>query len=73
MAAPQPQPVPERPVYYTMAASWRFWSTLFAVVCFVIALVVGVDWVSESGKTSDVLVFLAWGSAFFAAAHIPFP
>jgi len=60
------------PVYYRTFISWRFWFTLFGVACFIIALVVGVDWVSEPGKTSDVLVFIAWGSAFFAAAHLPF-
>jgi hypothetical protein len=62
---------PNRPYYYTAGTSWRFWFMVFSVVCFVIALVVGTGWVTESGKIADVLVFIAWGSAFFAAAHIP--
>jgi hypothetical protein len=65
---PQPQ---ARPIYYTYATSRTFWFSVFAVICYIIALVVGADWVTESGKLSDVLVFLSLGSAFFAAAHVP--
>ena len=67
MATPQPG----RPVYLVYATSRTFWFSVFAVICFFIALVVGADWVTESGKTADVLVFLSLGSVFFAAAHVP--
>jgi hypothetical protein len=68
MAQPQPQP-PVRTVYTTVVNP-RSWLIVLAVVCYIIALVVGTGWVSESGKLADVLVFLSLGSALFAAGHI---
>jgi hypothetical protein len=44
---------------------------ILALVAFIIALVVALDWVHESGKTYDILAFLALGGALEAAAFLP--
>lgn len=62
-----PQPAPGRPVRYM---NYSFWLVLFSVVCFAIAGIVGMDWVTEKGKVADVLVFISAGGFFFALAHI---
>jgi uncharacterized membrane protein len=66
VTAPQPgsRPYPARFVNYS------FWLVLFSVICFAIAAMVGMDWITESGKVADVLVFIAGGGFFFALAHI---
>jgi di/tricarboxylate transporter len=64
------QPVPPGQPVYARYISVRYLFILFAVVCFGIAVAIGADWITEPGKVSDVLVFLALGGLFFSAAHV---
>jgi uncharacterized membrane protein len=65
----QPVPPPPGQPYYARYWHPRYLFVLFAVVCFGIAVAIGATWISEPGKVTDVLVFIAGGGFFFALAH----